>query len=243
MIEDEQPTNDMTKERSGYKVTPKHTRWPKGTSGNPSGKKKTVNSTLKDAFAAKLSEKQFVPDNNGGSKLTLKHRIVRELVERAAGADARALVELIKLSELDPGEPALTQPWQTMHYSDAMAAYGSDAMDEAFYLDHEKKKAAWLKDVQGDHATIKTLIDRELARKVPVKKDGKLRLAPMSDVIVARFLQEVLAGNTTVFKLLLRLVPEKKVKQRWFVDILRPSQAELEWCGPKDRTKWPKTVH
>lgn len=81
----------------GYGRTPKHTRWPKGVSGNPKGRKKGTRG-LKTDLDAELREILTIQMNGKKVKGTTQRLMLRTLAVRAASGDVRAsriLIELI----------------------------------------------------------------------------------------------------------------------------------------------------
>jgi hypothetical protein len=231
-------------EKSGFKSIPARYKWPKGKSGNPEGGRRRKRSSLRTALAERLCESQVVPSGRRKERLTLKQSIVRGLLENAATGNKSALLAVIKLHEEgDANATPLTGPSITMCYSDAAAAHGSDALDEAFYQEMDRKLAAWKREDNRRDASFRALIDRELRRKVPATKDTEPVMVPLQDVIVATFLRKANAGDVAIIKMLLKIVPEKKKpkKDRWRVHVLRPLRSELEWMRPNDPENWPGT--
>lgn len=87
----------------GYKSPPAHTRWKKGQSGNPTGRKKgTLN--LKTDLLAELAE--IVQINEGGSprRITKQRALLKSLAARGIQGDAKAanLVLNLMLRLADP---------------------------------------------------------------------------------------------------------------------------------------------
>ena len=80
----------------GYGKPPRHTRFRKGQSGNPSGRSKeskNLATLLKEA----LNERVIVAENGGRRKITMREAIIRQLVKRSATADLRATKILLDL--------------------------------------------------------------------------------------------------------------------------------------------------
>src|SRR5207248_10473478 len=74
----------------GYRKPPRHTRFTKGQSGNPRGRRpgtKNLKTLLSDA----LNEFVIVSENGGRRKITKREVIVTQLVNRSASADFRAI--------------------------------------------------------------------------------------------------------------------------------------------------------
>ena len=73
----------------GYKNPPKHTRFKKGQSGNPSGrKKKIVPKSLYEAFAMQLNETKSIKTENGASqKFTMLEIMMKKSIQDAIQKD------------------------------------------------------------------------------------------------------------------------------------------------------------
>lgn len=229
--------------KSGFKSIPARFRWPKGHSGNPNGGRRRKASSLRGALAERLCESQVVPNGRRKQRLTLKQSIVRGLLENAALGNKSALLAVIKLHEEGDADQATgARVLVTMSYSNAIAANGVEGLDEAFYQDMDRKFAAWKKQDNRRDASFRSLIDRELRRKVPATRDEEPVMVPIQDVIVATFLRKANSGDVAIIKLLLKIVPEKKPKRdRYLVHVLRPMRSELERLRPSDPENWPGT--
>ena len=73
----------------GYGKPPRHTRFPKGRSGNPAGRprgKKNLATLLSDA----LDQKIIVVENARRKKISKREAIVTQLVNKSASADLKA---------------------------------------------------------------------------------------------------------------------------------------------------------
>ena len=80
----------------GYRKPPRHTRFTKGQSGNPRGRRpgtKNLKTLLSDA----LNEFVIVSENGGRRKITKREAIVTQLVNRSASADFRAIKILLDM--------------------------------------------------------------------------------------------------------------------------------------------------
>lgn len=82
------------KHQAGYKEPPRHTQFKKGQSGNPKGrpkKAKTVEEVLRKELAA------YVTISEGGKRwrITKLEAILRHLIHKAAGGDARIAAMLL----------------------------------------------------------------------------------------------------------------------------------------------------
>ena len=82
----------------GYKRPPVATRWKKGQSGNPSGKKKGT-PDLKSDLVAELAE--IIQINEGGAsrRITKQRALLKALAARGIQGDARAANLMLKLIE------------------------------------------------------------------------------------------------------------------------------------------------
>lgn len=84
----------------GYGRPPKETRFQKGVSGNPMGKRaKTKNRTFTKLIAAILAETVEVPVDGRTVTLSMMQVIVQRLGEKAAKGSKRALRKLLDLRE------------------------------------------------------------------------------------------------------------------------------------------------
>ncbi len=82
--------------RVGYRNPPKHTWFKKGESGNPKGRPKgTLN--LATVLARTLREKVIINENGQRKVITKLEAAVKQLVNKAASGDLRALRHLADL--------------------------------------------------------------------------------------------------------------------------------------------------
>jgi hypothetical protein len=82
--------------RVGYCNPPQHTRFKKGESGNPKGRPKgTLN--LATVLARTLREKVIINENGQRKVITKLEAAVKQLVNKAASGDLRALRHLADL--------------------------------------------------------------------------------------------------------------------------------------------------
>ena len=108
---------DKTKKdyQIGYKKPPVHTRFPKGVSGNPSGRSRGSRN-LKTDFLEELSERVTVTEG-GKRRHHSKQRVtIKALVNKAMTGDVRAAAKVIEyqiklfgLDEAASGESVLSQ--------------------------------------------------------------------------------------------------------------------------------------
>ena len=85
----------MTK-KVGYKSPPDHSKWPKGKSGNPSGRKKGQRN-LKTDLVDELGELVQINEAGKARKLTKQRALLKSLAARAIKGDARASALLLNL--------------------------------------------------------------------------------------------------------------------------------------------------
>jgi hypothetical protein len=89
----------------GYKRPPAASRWKKGQSGNPSGRKKGTPNLLSD-LVAELGE--VIQINEGGAprKITKQRALLKSLAARGIGGDAKAanLILNLVVKLLDPAQ-------------------------------------------------------------------------------------------------------------------------------------------
>ena len=82
--------------RVGYRNPPKHTQFKKGESGNPEGRPKgTLN--MATVLARTLREKVIINENGQRKVITKLEAAVKQLVNKAASGDLRALRHLADL--------------------------------------------------------------------------------------------------------------------------------------------------
>ena len=223
----------------GYGKPPRHSRWKAGQSGNRKGRPtKPQHYRLSDAVAAKLDQEIRVKGGRGESKLSTLRLLLRRIVEKAATGDMCAVATIVKISEMDSQPSPPNQPdWVILTYEEGMAA-GRKRLTEEFFLTQEREVAKWRAELKKGGKSVQQMLQAELTRRVPATKSGKAVKAPIIDVIAACLLQEA-STDILAFKLLLKIMPQKKYKPNWHrVEILRPTQREIEWWGA---TAKPKT--
>ena len=81
---------------AGYGKPPRHTRFKKGQSGNPRGRPKG-SKNLTTLLTEALNEPVIVAENGGRRKITMRQAIIKQLVNRSATADWRAIKILLDL--------------------------------------------------------------------------------------------------------------------------------------------------
>ena len=96
---------------------PRHTRFPKGQSGNPRGRP-TGAKNLKTLLSEALNEPVIVTENGGHRKITKRQAIITQLVNRSATADLRAIKILLDILREIEGQTEPASP-ETSAFSEA----------------------------------------------------------------------------------------------------------------------------
>lgn len=99
----------------GYRKPPVHSRFPKGKSGNPTGRPRKQ--TLAEVVDAALHEPVVVTENGKRKTITKLEAMTKQLVNKGASGDARVakmLMDFIRVVEAqaasdDDGKPVLKQ--------------------------------------------------------------------------------------------------------------------------------------
>lgn len=94
-------------QKIGYKSPPSHTKWQKGQSGNPSGRKKG-NRNLSTDLAEEMAQIIHVVESGRPLRLTKQRALIKGLMARAIKGDAQAtkLVLGMAMHALSPDEAA-----------------------------------------------------------------------------------------------------------------------------------------
>ena len=111
------PADEEGGHEVGYRKPPRHTRFTKGQSGNPRGRRpgtKNLKTLLSDA----LNEFVIVSENGGRRKITKREAIVTQLVNRSASADFRAIKILLDMMRDIEGQTEPASP-ETSPFSEA----------------------------------------------------------------------------------------------------------------------------
>ena len=82
----------------GYRKPPTHTRFQPGQSGNRKGRPRGV-ADLTSALRKALNDNVIVTENGERKKITKFDAVIKQLVNKAAGGDARATKLLVQLVE------------------------------------------------------------------------------------------------------------------------------------------------
>lgn len=88
--------DEIGEDTVGYGKPPRHSRFRKGESGNPSGRPKGARG-LKADLKAELSERVRVTENGRTRRLTKQQLILKSLAARAAKGDNRATAKIVDL--------------------------------------------------------------------------------------------------------------------------------------------------
>jgi hypothetical protein len=103
----------MTHRKSNYTIgrgkPPTHSRWPKGKSGNPGGRRKNV-LNHRTVLEKVLLEPVTVTEGGSVKKMTLFEVGLRALAGKAAKGDIRALRFLVQLSKETADDKEARQP-------------------------------------------------------------------------------------------------------------------------------------
>ena len=87
----------------GYKSPPNHTKWQKGRSGNPSGRKKGQRN-LKTDLAEEMANRIEVNEGGKARKLTKQQLMIKALIALAIKGDVRAAALVLNFTERWLGE-------------------------------------------------------------------------------------------------------------------------------------------
>ena len=103
---DPSPTGEWS---VGYRRPPLASRFRPGQSGNPRGSRKRAR-TLGAAVAAALNEKVAVKENGRQRSITKLEAAAKQLANRAAKGEERAMQLVVRLIEADDPRPAQNEP-------------------------------------------------------------------------------------------------------------------------------------
>jgi hypothetical protein len=121
----------------GYRNPPEATRFKKGQSGNPKGRKKGV-LNASTALAQTLREKVVVNENGQRKTITKLQAAIKQFVNKAASGDLRALKLLMSWE-------AETRDSQSQPTSQALSESDQKVMEGIL------KRVQTLTDAQGGH--------------------------------------------------------------------------------------------
>ena len=98
-------TSDDDDDRIGYGRPPKSTRWKKGQSGNPTGRRPGAPS-LKTAIGDELKATILISDSSGRREVSKMEALAKRLVADALNGEPRMLIELLRQVNIHLAEPA-----------------------------------------------------------------------------------------------------------------------------------------
>ena len=102
------PRDDRDDYQVGYGKPPRHTQFAKGQSGNPRGRP-SGSKNLATLVSEALNEMVIVTEDGGRRKITKREAIFKQLVNRSAKADWRAIKILLDiLREIESKTPPET---------------------------------------------------------------------------------------------------------------------------------------
>jgi hypothetical protein len=93
----------------GYGKPPQHARFHKGQSGNPRGRPKGSRN-LSTLMAKALNEPVVISENGKRKRITKREAVLKQLVNKAASGDAKAIQLLLgEIRQLEGREPPSTE--------------------------------------------------------------------------------------------------------------------------------------
>ena len=90
------PRDDRGDYQVGYGKPPRHTQFAKGQSGNPRGRP-LASKSLATLVSEALNERVIVAEDGGRRKISKREAIIKQLVNRSAKADLRAIKILLDI--------------------------------------------------------------------------------------------------------------------------------------------------
>jgi hypothetical protein len=93
----------------GYRRPPIASRFSPGASGNPRGRPRGARG-LSSLVTAALGERVAITENGRRKRITKLEAAVKQLVNRAAGGDARATQLILALVQSQEAKPTATEP-------------------------------------------------------------------------------------------------------------------------------------
>ena len=98
-ISDTEPAAETTADYEvGYRKPPRHTGFQKGRSGNPKGRPKG-SKNLATLLTEALDEKVQVTEDGKRRRVTKRELVIKQLVNKSASADLRAIKQLTDIVE------------------------------------------------------------------------------------------------------------------------------------------------
>jgi Family of unknown function (DUF5681) len=111
-------------EKIGYRNPPQHAQFKKGQSGNPKGRPKGK-PNLATALQRTLREKVVINENGRRKTITKLEAALKQLVNKAASGDLRALQQLTALARsAEDRSPEATAPTAAMAEADQKVMQG-----------------------------------------------------------------------------------------------------------------------
>ena len=96
----------------GYGKPPRHTRFKPGVSGNPSGRPKDAKN-LSTLVHEALNEPVIVSENGRRRKVSKRRAIIKQLINRSAQGDLKALQMLLAIMQEIERRRETTEPGET----------------------------------------------------------------------------------------------------------------------------------
>jgi hypothetical protein len=109
--------NAPTEYQVGFGRPPLHTRFQKGRSGNPKGRP-VGSKSLGTLLTAALNEQVAVNENGKRRKISKRDAVIRQLVNKSASADLKAMQMLITLMLQLEGNASLEEQSEILGESD-----------------------------------------------------------------------------------------------------------------------------
>ena len=161
------PGSDDGSESVGYRKPPRHSRFRKGQSGNPSGRPK--GSALRSAADRVLNQKVMATENGRKRAVPLTEALLLQLVQRALRGDHRASREVIQIaSHLNMGvtdAPEEKPPGIVVSFVDPAGCNPAlEALGLITQVDGRYKIAPWAVDAAMARAPRLTPGDADLIR-------------------------------------------------------------------------------
>ncbi len=105
------PKPQKTAYTVGYRKPPKHSQFTKGQSGNPKGRPKGAKSFATE-FHDELSTRIHVTENGKPKKISRRKAVTKQLINRAAAGDLKAILLLLNEVRLQESllAPGMAQP-------------------------------------------------------------------------------------------------------------------------------------
>ena len=98
----------------GYRKPPQHSRFKKGQSGNPKGRPKASESFARLARQT-LNERIVIKENGERRTITKLQAALKQLINKAAAGDARAIRDVIKLQAMIAEQDKSTDETPVVH--------------------------------------------------------------------------------------------------------------------------------